>query len=110
MKVTLDLYWISASTTEMEINTTISPRIHRTCRLSSISRMMFPRMKSSVRVELEVSTRELRVDMEAESTRITTTAIRVAGRPESMAGMMASKPSAATSTRSWNSRPNPPRK
>ena len=47
-------------------------------------------MKSSVKVELEVSTREERVDMEAESTRMTTTAMRKVGRPESMVGMMAS--------------------
>ena len=72
--------------------------------------MRFPRMKSRVRVELEVRTREERVDMEAESTRITTTAMRRVGRPESMAGITASKPSAAMSTRSPKSRPKPPRK
>ena len=52
--------------------------------------MILPFMKSSVKVELEASTREDRVDMEAESTRITTTAMSAAGRPESMAGITAS--------------------
>ena len=47
-------------------------------------------MKSNVNVELEVSTKEERVDMDAESTKITTTAIRKEDRPESMVGMMES--------------------
>ena len=63
-----------------------------------------------VKVEEEAITREDKVDIEAERTRITTTAISRSGRPESMAGMMASYPSEATSTWSANRRPNPPRK
>ena len=51
-------------------------------------------MKSSVRVELEASTRDERVDMEAERTRMTTMAMRMAGRPESMVGITESKPPA----------------
>ena len=90
MKVTLDLYWMMASTTEMAMNTTMSARITNTCRFSSISLKMCPFSRSRVRVELEVSTREDRVDMEAESTRMTTTASRMSGRSESMAGMMES--------------------
>ena len=43
-------------------------------------------MKSSVKVELDAKTRDDRVDMDAESTRITTTAIRIVGSPESMVG------------------------
>ena len=46
--------------------------------------------KSRVRVELEASTREDRVDMEADSTRITTMAMSTSGSPESMVGMMES--------------------
>ena len=44
-------------------------------------------MKSRARVELEVSTREDSVDMEAESTSMTTIPINRSGRPESMAGI-----------------------
>ena len=47
-------------------------------------------MKSRVRVELEVRTSEDRVDMEAESTMITMTPMRMSGRVESMVGMMES--------------------
>ena len=47
-------------------------------------------MKSRVSVELEVSTREDKVDMEADSTSITTMPIRISGSPESMAGMIVS--------------------
>ena len=66
--------------------------------------------KSRVRVELEASTREDRVDMEAESTRMTTTAMSTSDSPESMVGMMESYPLAATSIWSEKSRPKPPRK
>ena len=110
MKVTLDLYWMMASTTEMAMNTTIRPFIQRTCFFSSISLTTVPLRKSSVRVELEASTREDRVDMEADSTRMTTTAIKRAGRPDSMVGMTESKPLAAMSILSENSLPKPPRK
>ena len=46
--------------------------------------------KSSVSVELEVSTREDRVDMEADSTRTITMPIRMSDREESIKGMMLS--------------------
>ena len=72
--------------------------------------MILPLIKSNVKVELEASTREDRVDMDADSTRITTTAIRIAGRPDSMVGMTESYPPTAMSIRSENSRPKPPRK
>ncbi len=68
------------------MNTTRSPRIHFTCFFSSISLIILPLMKSSVKVELDAKTRDDRVDMDAESTRITTTAIRIVGSPESMVG------------------------
>ena len=104
-----------ASTAEMAMNTAIRQRMMNTCFFSSISLIMCPLSRSSVMVELEVSTRELRVDMEADSTRITTTASRISGRPESMAGITASKPPtgvpfSVTPTTSVNSRPKPPRK
>ena len=60
------------------------------CFFSLMFLASFPLMKSSVSVELEVRTREERVDMEAERTRITTMAIRKVERPESMVGMTAS--------------------
>ena len=63
-----------------------------------------------VSVELEAITSEESVDMEADSTRITTRAISSGDRPDSMAGIMASYPSVATSTLSENRRPKPPRK
>ena len=80
MKVTLDLYWMMASTTEMAMKTTIRPRMMRIWRFSSISLMKWSFRKSRVRVELEASTREDRVDMEAESTRMTTTAMSSIGQ------------------------------
>ena len=82
----MERYWISASTTEIMINTTRSPRIHFTCFFSSISFIILPLIKSNVKVELDANTREDRVDMDAESTKITTTAIKIVGRPESIVG------------------------
>ena len=79
-----------ASTTLMAIKTTMRARITDTCCFSSMSRTTWPLRKSRVRVELEASTREDRVDIEADSTRITTTAMRISGKPESMVGMMES--------------------
>ena len=49
-----------------------------------------PLIKSRVRVELEVSTREERVDMDADSTSMTTIPISRSGSPDSMPGMMVS--------------------
>ena len=71
--------------------------------------------RSSVMVEDEVSTREDRVDMEAESTRMMTMAISTSGRLDSMAGTMESYTMAPLALY-WmagspaNSRPKPPRK
>ena len=53
-------------------------------------------MKSSVSVELEVKTSEERVDIEADKTRIKTTAIRTSPSPASIVGTTASKPSLET--------------
>ena len=90
MKVTLEWYCTRAMTTEMAMNTTIRQRMMNTWRFSLMSLMMLSFKKSRVRVELEASTREDRVDIEADSTRITTTAMSRSGRPESMVGMMES--------------------
>ena len=80
------------------MNTTMRALIQRTCFLSFISLTMVPLMKSMVRVELDVITREERVDMEAERTRMTTSPMSMGLKLESIAGMMASKPSVLTST------------
>ena len=61
-------------------------------------------------VELEVRTSEDSVDIDAESTRMTTIAIRRSGSPESMVGMTESNPFALMSIWSENSLPKPPRK
>ena len=110
MKVTLDLYWIRAMITEIRMKSTISQRMIRSCFFSSSFLKTCPRIRSSVIVELEVRTSEDRVDMEAESTRMTTTPIRMSGRPESMVGTTESYPFAAISILSENRRPKPPRK
>ena len=104
------MYWISASTEDIAIKTTTSRRIQSTCFLSLIFWKKISFKKSMVRVELEAITREDKVDMEADSTRITTREISRGESPESMAGMMESYPWAATSTWSENSLPKPPRK
>ena len=53
--------------------------------------------KSSVSVELDVSTSDASVDMDAESTRITTSAISTGESPDSMVGIMESNPLASMS-------------
>ena len=80
----------SARITEITMKNTIRTRMISSCCFSFISFTIFPLIRSSVRVELEVRTKEDRVDMEAERTRITTTPISTSGRVESMAGMIAS--------------------
>ena len=81
-----------------------------TCFFCVMSLTIVPRMKSMVSVELDVITREESVDIDAERTRITVRAISPGPRLESIAGIIASKPSFATSTLSPKRRPNPPRK
>jgi hypothetical protein len=72
-----------AITTEIATNTTIRHLMIKSCFFSSMSFTTWPLRRSRVRVELLVRTSEERVDMEAERTRTTTTAIRKSGRPES---------------------------
>lgn len=79
-----------AMTTEMAMKMTMSTRMMSTWVFSFISFTKLSFKKSRVRVELEASTREDRVDMEADSTRITTMAMSTSGSPESMVGMMES--------------------
>ena len=97
------------------MNTTISARMISSCFFSSMSLITRPFSRSSVTVEEDVSTREDSVDMEAESTRMITTAIRNGDRDCSIVGMTLSKPPAgfpppAAPSSSENSRPKPPRK
>ena len=80
----------NASTTETTMKNTISTRITRSCTLSLISFTRFPLIKSSVRVELEVSTSEDRVDIDADSTSIITIPINRSGRVDSIDGITAS--------------------
>ncbi len=79
-----------ARSTDTRIKTAIRTRMMPSCFLSSISGMTVSLRRSRVSVELEVSTREDRVDMEAESTRTMTIPIRRSGRVESIWGMMLS--------------------
>ena len=90
MKVTLELYWISAKITEIRINTTISKRIMSSCFFSLSFFTIVPFMKSSVKVELDAKTKEDKVDIDADSTSTTTTAISNGDRSDSMAGIMGS--------------------
>ena len=90
MKLTVVLYCMMAMTTEISMNTTISIRMMKTCFFSSMSLMMFPFRKSSVSVELEASTSEDSVDIDADRTRITTTPISSGDRVSSILGTMAS--------------------
>ena len=92
------------------MKSTISTLITETCFFSVIFLSRLSRSRSSVMVELEVRTRDESVDMDAESTRMTTIPISRSGSPESMAGMMESKPFATMSTLPEKRRPKPPRK
>ena len=75
-----------ARMTLIRINTTIRRRMIRTCFFSSIFLMILPFRKSSVRVELEASTSDESVDIEAERTRMTMTPIRKGESVSSIVG------------------------
>ena len=103
------LYWKTAIAADTAMKNTIKTLIMSIFFLSVISFFTIcPLMRSSVRVELEVRTRDESVDMDAERTRITTIPIRISGSPESIVGMTASKPFLSTLTS--KRRPKPPRK
>ena len=87
INVTLELYCINASTTDIAMNTTINTLMMNTCRFSSMSFITCPFKRSSVNVELEASTSDDSVDIDAESTRITTTPSRISGSPDNMMGI-----------------------
>ena len=69
------------------MNTATNARRTKRFCLSVDSFFLIELMKSSVRVELEVNTREESVDIEAERTRIRTTPIRTSPSPESIVGI-----------------------
>ena len=69
---------------------TISSRMQRSLPRSDISLATRQEIKSSVRVELEESTSEASVDMEAESTSTMITAITASESVPSMAGIIRS--------------------
>ena len=75
--------------------------------------MIFPFKKSSVRVELDVSTREDSVDMDAESTSTITIPIRISEREFNIVGIIASytiPPCPFLMASESNSLAKPPRK
>ena len=80
----------NASTTEQTIKNTSNIRIQRSCFLSLIFLIKLSFKKSSVNVELEVSTREDKVDIEADNTSTITTPTKISGRVESISGIIAS--------------------
>ena len=82
---------------EMAINTTIRNRIQSTCFFSLIFWKKSSFKKSMVNVELDAITRDDSVDMEADSTRITTKAISIGESPDSIVGITESNPFAAMS-------------
>ena len=99
-----------AMTAETRINSAIITRITFILPFSVIFPLEAGTMRSKVMVEPLVSTKEDKVDMEAESTSTKTTAIKRSGIPLSIAGIITSKPSAATVSGEINSRPKPPMK
>ena len=95
----------SAISSEMTMKNTMSTRITTTLRRSTLAatlssiwpegtssnpEILSRKIMSSVIVELEVSTSDASVDIEAESTSSITSAISASGRPESICGMIES--------------------
>ena len=97
-----------AMTADTATNMTSMTLMISICFFSSILGAMTGFIKSIVSVELDVRTRDESVDIDAESTSMTTSPIRAAGSFSSRCGMIASNPSVATSVPV--SLPNPPRK
>ena len=95
---------------ETAIKMTISTRIQNTCFLSLISFTILSLIRSIVSVELEAMTKEDKVDIEADNTRITTRAINKGCKFSSIVGMIESYPLAAISILSEKRRPKPPKK
>ena len=80
----------SAMITLITIKNTSMILIHNSCFFSSISFTILSLIRSYVSVELEVSTRDDRVDMDADNTSTITIPIRISGKVESILGMIAS--------------------
>ena len=110
INVTELLYCTSASTAEIAMNTTTKIRINKTCADSFICGAKLSRIKSSVNVDAETITKLESVDIDADKTKITTSAIMPSDRPLNIVGIIESKPFAAMSTWSENNLPKPPRK
>ena len=108
MNVILLEYCTMAITADTATNITSMSLMTSICFFSSIFGAMTGFIKSMVSVELDVRTSEESVDIDAESTSMTTSPIRAAGSFSSRCGMMASNPSVATSVPV--SLPKPPRK
>ena len=90
MNVIDELYCTSAMTAEMATNATSRQRIHASWRFSSMLFTTLSFSRSSVSVLDEVSTSELKVDIEAESTSTITRPTSRLGKVESIVGMMES--------------------
>ena len=80
----------NAITTLITIKNTSIILMQRSCFLSSISFIIFPLMKSNVNVELEVSTKDDKVDIEAESTSTMIIPTKISDNEDNMVGMIAS--------------------
>ncbi len=67
-------------------------------------------IRSSVSVELDVSTSDDSVDIDAERTRMTTIPISISGSDSSILGIIPSEPICVSSSSDTNILPKPPRK
>ena len=97
MKLTELLYWINASTADIAMNMTIKTRIKKTCFASDMSFAKLSLMRSIANVELDAITNDDSVDIDADNTKMTIMAIIPADNPDSIVGMIESKPLAAMS-------------
>ena len=79
MRVEMEVVLLNAISTEISRNPPISTRMMVTSFLSVMDFFIAGLIMSIVKVELEVNTREDRVDMDAESTRTTTRPISRSG-------------------------------
>ena len=103
-----------AITAETRIKNTISNLINVTCFFSVISFLHAGFITSKVNVELDVSTSEERVDIDADNTSTITTAITIEGNVESMVGIIVSNKGFPVASLmvilSLYNLPNPPKK
>ena len=64
--------------------------MHRSCIFSSIFLTTFPLIRSSVKVELDVSTSDDKVDIDADNTNTITIPIKISGKVDNIDGIIAS--------------------